>query len=118
MLVITGQESRLSPLYSYFILDSSLVLITMDVNFRKIDIDQYDEDVLLDSELYDSDPRDPAQVLSDTKQSAAAVRSSLSKYVSERCRVAQRVLRAHYGQERLCRGSHAGAGECTIRPEC
>ena len=85
------EESRLSPFYSYFILDSSFVLITMDVNFRKIDIDQYDEDVLLDSELYDSDPRDPAQALSDTKQSAAAVRSSLSKYVSDCCRVAQRV---------------------------
>ena len=52
----------------------------MDVNFRKIDIDQYDEDVLLDTELYEADPRDPAQVLDDTKQKATAVRSSLSKY--------------------------------------
>ncbi|TFK81180.1 arp2/3 complex 16 kDa subunit [Polyporus arcularius HHB13444] len=51
----------------------------MDVNFRKIDIDQYDEDALLDTELYESDPRDPTQALSDTKQNAAAVRSSLSK---------------------------------------
>ncbi|KAI0702769.1 arp2/3 complex 16 kDa subunit [Earliella scabrosa] len=51
----------------------------MDVNFRKIDIDQYDEDALLDSELYDVDPRDPAQALNDTKQNAAAVRSSLAK---------------------------------------
>ena len=51
----------------------------MDVNFRKIDIDQYDEDVLLDNELYDSDPRDPAQALNEVKQNAAAVRSSLSK---------------------------------------
>ena len=56
----------------------------MDVNFRKIDIDQYDEDVLLDSELYDADPRDPRQALEDTKQNAAAVRSSLSKCVSFR----------------------------------
>ncbi len=53
----------------------------MDVNFRKIDIDQYDEDALLDTELYESDPRDPTQALSDTKQNAAAVRSALSKYV-------------------------------------
>lgn len=52
----------------------------MEVNYRKIDIDQYDEDVLLESELYEADPRDPAQVLSDTKQKAVAVRSSLSKY--------------------------------------
>lgn len=54
---------------------------TMDVNFRKIDVDQYDEDVLLDSELYEADPRDPAQALDDTKQKATAVRSSLSKCV-------------------------------------
>ena len=54
----------------------------MDVNFRKIDIDQYDEDVLLDNELYDSDPRDPAQALSDVRQNATAVRGSLSKCVS------------------------------------
>lgn len=53
----------------------------MDVNFRKIDIDLYDEDVLLDSELYEADPRDPAQALNDVKQKAAAVRGSLAKYV-------------------------------------
>ena len=52
-----------------------------DTNFRKIDIDQYEEDVLLDSELYDTDPRDPAQALNDVKQNAAVVRSSLAKYV-------------------------------------
>ena len=53
----------------------------MDVNFRKIDIDQYDEDVLVESELYEPDPRDPGQVLNDTKQKAVAVRGSLSKCV-------------------------------------
>jgi actin related protein 2/3 complex, subunit 5 len=53
----------------------------MEGAFRKIDIDQYDEDVLLDSELYDADPRDPAQVLDEAKQRAAAVRTSLSKCV-------------------------------------
>ena len=53
----------------------------MDTNFRKIDIDQYEEDVLLDGELYDTDPRDPSQALNDVKQNAAAVRGSLSKYV-------------------------------------
>lgn len=51
----------------------------MDVNFRKIDIDQYDEDVLLDSELYEPDPRDPAQVISDTKQKSTAIRGYISK---------------------------------------
>lgn len=50
-----------------------------DVNFRKIDIDAYDEDVLVETELYDADPRGPAQVLNDVKQKATAVRSALSK---------------------------------------
>ncbi|KAG2137477.1 actin-related protein 2/3 complex subunit 5 [Suillus clintonianus] len=49
------------------------------MSFRKIDIDAYDEDVLLESELCEPDPRDPAQVLSDAKQKQAAVRSSLAK---------------------------------------
>ncbi|KAI0920220.1 hypothetical protein AcW1_002023 [Taiwanofungus camphoratus] len=51
----------------------------MDINFRKLDIDQYEEDVLLESELYEADPRDPDQVLNDAKQKALAVRSSLAK---------------------------------------
>ncbi|EPS96076.1 arp2/3 complex [Fomitopsis schrenkii] len=51
----------------------------MDGSFRKIDIDQYDEDVLLESELYEPDSRDPAQVLSDAKQKAATVRQSLAR---------------------------------------
>jgi actin related protein 2/3 complex subunit 5 len=54
----------------------------MDTNFRKIDIDLYDEDVLVETELYNADPRDPAQVLNDAKQKGAAVRSALAKYVS------------------------------------
>ncbi|KAH7906938.1 actin-related protein 2/3 complex subunit 5 [Hygrophoropsis aurantiaca] len=49
------------------------------MSYRKIDIDVYDEDVLQESELYEPDPRDPAQVLSDAKQKQAAVRSSLAK---------------------------------------
>lgn len=53
----------------------------MDVNFRKIDIDAYDEDVLHESELYEADPRDPSQVLSEAKAKSASVRSLLSKYV-------------------------------------
>jgi len=51
----------------------------MDVNFRKIDIDQYDEDVLHDSELYEADSRDPAVVLGDAKQRQIAVRGLLAK---------------------------------------
>ncbi|KAG1816757.1 actin-related protein 2/3 complex subunit 5 [Suillus subaureus] len=49
------------------------------MSFRKIDIDAYDEDVLLEAELCEPDPRDPAQVLSDAKQKQAAVRSTLAK---------------------------------------
>ena len=51
----------------------------MAASFRKIDIDAYDEDVLLESELYEPDPRDPATVLNDAKQKANAVRSLLAK---------------------------------------
>jgi len=51
----------------------------MDTAFRKIDIDQYDEDVLLDSELYEADSRDPREVLDDAKQRQTAVRSFLAK---------------------------------------
>ncbi|KAH9964875.1 arp2/3 complex subunit [Russula dissimulans] len=51
----------------------------MDVNFRKIDIDAYDEDVLLETELYDPDPRDPQRVIEDAKAKAASVRTSLAK---------------------------------------
>ncbi|KAI0089694.1 arp2/3 complex subunit [Irpex rosettiformis] len=47
--------------------------------FRKIDIDQYDEDVLPDSELFPTDPRDPSTLLTEAKQKAAAIRNNLSK---------------------------------------
>jgi len=54
-------------------------------NFRKIDIDQYDEDRLEASELYEVDPRDPAEVLDEAKQRQTAVRSSLARCVVPRC---------------------------------
>jgi actin related protein 2/3 complex subunit 5 len=53
----------------------------MDTSFRKIDIDAYDEDAFLESELFEPDPRSPAQVLSDAKQKQITVRSSLAKWV-------------------------------------
>ena len=52
---------------------------TMDISFRKIDIDAYDEDILLETELYDPDPRGPQQVIQDSKAKAASVRTSLAK---------------------------------------
>ncbi|KAG6854239.1 hypothetical protein C0991_009257 [Blastosporella zonata] len=51
----------------------------MDTAFRKIDIDQYDEDVIHESELYDADPRDPSQVLEEAKQRQSSVRTSLAR---------------------------------------
>ncbi len=52
----------------------------MEVNFRKIDIDQFDEDTLQDSEVYEQDPRNPADVLDDAKQRQIAVRGLLARY--------------------------------------
>jgi actin related protein 2/3 complex subunit 5 len=51
----------------------------MDINFRKIDVDVYDEDVLLEAELYDPDPRGPQRVTEDAKAKAASVRTFLAK---------------------------------------
>ena len=51
----------------------------METAFRKIDIDIYDEDVLQETELYDADPRDPAQVLEDARQKQTVVRGLLNK---------------------------------------
>lgn len=52
----------------------------MDTAFRKIDIDAYDEDAFMESELFEPDPRSPVQVLSEAKQKQISVRSSLAKY--------------------------------------
>ncbi|KAF5369563.1 hypothetical protein D9758_002652 [Tetrapyrgos nigripes] len=51
----------------------------MDVAFRKIDIDAFDEEILQESELYEQDPRDPAQALDEMKQAQASVRSFLAR---------------------------------------
>ena len=53
----------------------------MDGAFRKIDIDVYDEDIIREEELYEADPRDPAQVLEDAKSKQTAVRSALNRFV-------------------------------------
>ena len=71
--------------------------------FRKIDIDQYEEDVLLEEELYEPDPRDPATILNETKQKATTVRGSLSRCVGRIRSVAIIKLNLYY------RGDIAGA---------
>ncbi len=53
----------------------------MSTSFRKIDIDQYDEEVLNDEDLYEVDSRDPDQILEEARQRQAAVRSALAKCV-------------------------------------
>jgi hypothetical protein len=58
---------------------TSLADNSMNINFRKIDVDAYDEDVLLETELYEPDPRGPQQVIEDAKAKAASVRTSLAK---------------------------------------
>ncbi|CAG8745495.1 6291_t:CDS:2, partial [Acaulospora colombiana] len=45
----------------------------------QINIDQYDEDKILDEELYDADPRDPATVLADAQSKTSGVRGLLAK---------------------------------------
>lgn len=52
----------------------------MDTAFRKIDIDLYDEDTLQESDIWDADPRSPAEVLDLAKQRQVSVRSSLARY--------------------------------------
>lgn len=52
--------------------------ITMD-SFRKIDIDKYDEDVLLEEELVDVDQRNPSELSALAKQRATEVRSLVGR---------------------------------------
>lgn len=49
--------------------------------FRKIDVDYFDEDTLLETELYEPDPRDPGTVLNEARQKQTAVRSSMTRLV-------------------------------------
>ena len=80
--------------------------------YRKIDIDAYDEDVLLESDLVEPDPRDPATVLSETKAKSTQLRGFLSKSAGFP------PIRRHPDhscvQRRYCGGPIIGAGRCTI----
>lgn len=59
------------------------IVITMD-SFRKIDVDRYDEDVLLEEELIDLDTRSPAELVGIAQQKATEVRSLIGRYVEQR----------------------------------
>lgn len=48
-------------------------------NFRKIDIDQYDEEVVQESELYDPDPRSATEVTSIAKEKSQQVRQLIGR---------------------------------------
>ena len=50
-----------------------------DSSFRRLDVDQYDEDRVLPQDLYIPDPRPATQVLSDTQSKAQSVRQSLQR---------------------------------------
>ncbi|ORX36598.1 actin-related protein 2/3 complex subunit 5 [Kockovaella imperatae] len=51
----------------------------MSTAFRKINIDAFDEDVLLPSDLYDPDPRGVDGVTAESKQKAQEARNLVSK---------------------------------------
>lgn len=51
----------------------------MDNAFRKLNVDQYDEDLVLPSDLCAPDPRGPAGSLSDAKGKESAVRALLQR---------------------------------------
>nr|CDI55355.1 related to subunit of the Arp2/3 complex [Melanopsichium pennsylvanicum 4] len=48
-------------------------------SFRKIDIDQYDEDVIQDEELVEPYPKSPEQALADAKAKSTEVRSLIGR---------------------------------------
>ncbi|KAK4046842.1 arp2/3 complex subunit [Microbotryomycetes sp. JL221] len=50
-----------------------------DSSFRRLDVDQYDEDRVLETDLYTPDSRAPNQVLSDTQQTQQQVRQLLQR---------------------------------------
>lgn len=51
----------------------------MDNAFRKLPVDDYSEDRVLESDLYDPDPRDPFQVLADTRSKQTQIRTLLQR---------------------------------------
>lgn len=85
----------------------------MDVNFRKIDIDIYDEDALQESEIYNEDPRDPGQVLAEAKHKQTAVRSALARCVRRRLQATDPYEPAT--QERRRRRPPNRAAKCALR---
>ena len=48
-------------------------------SFRKIDIDQYDVDVIVDEELVEPFPKSPEQALADAKAKSTEVRSLIGR---------------------------------------
>jgi hypothetical protein len=78
------RSSRARLAYSFSHISFTLLptynLTTMaDSSFRRLDVDQYDEDRVLPSDLYIPDSRAPASVLSDTQGKATAVRGLLQR---------------------------------------
>ncbi|MBW0559116.1 hypothetical protein O181_098831 [Austropuccinia psidii MF-1] len=51
----------------------------MDTNFRKIDIDAFDDDAVTEAELYAHDPRSPEEMLADAQSKTAQARAFLAR---------------------------------------
>lgn len=49
--------------------------------FRRLDVDQYDEDRVLPAQLYTPDPRGPTQVLEVTRRKTSECRALLQRCV-------------------------------------
>jgi actin related protein 2/3 complex subunit 5 len=49
------------------------------IDFRKIDVDQYDDEALLESDLVEPDARPPAQILADAKAKSTEVRGLIQR---------------------------------------
>lgn len=51
----------------------------MDNSFRKLPVDLYSEDLILESDLYSPDSRSPSQVLEETKSKHSQIKLLLQK---------------------------------------
>ena len=64
-------------------------------SFRKIDVDKYDEDVLLEEELIDIDPRSSTELAGIAKQKANDVRGLIGRCVGALPAACSLVFSAH-----------------------
>ena len=78
--------------------------------FRKIDIDQFDEDKLVEEELYDPYPLAPAQAASRAKEVEREVRGLLTRCGGAEGGIGAEALQGRYGER-----AESGAGGRAVR---